>query len=308
MNIISISTAPSNQLVGKPFYDLYATLEVMQKLWAAAVFNGFEFQNVAEWDAENPPRDEGERRLAYWTDSQKYTIDQIATFLGGTGLPVHSVHANRDVGIYLCSGQPEAIDVGRRLIRESLSLAEQAGASVCVFHLWDTWKEDFDTAFVHDTFTEIAAQHPSIKASVENAPTQLQGATPFDLAREYDWITLDLRWAALYDELDRFAAVKDRIANVVMGSVPGAAEELQSLVFLLVLMGIAGIFVIVVGALLGGHFLKPVMAIEEGLLKVINGEYEYRFDVKSAEVGGLSYRINQLIGVLMGEEEEDEEE
>lgn len=214
MNIITISTAPSNKLIDKPFYDLYATLEVMQKFWTEAIFNGFEFQNLAEWDAANPPRDEGEHRLAYWTDSQKYTIDQIATFLGATGLPIHAIHANRDVGICLCSDQPEEIDAGRRLIRKSLSLAKQVGASVCVFHLWDTWKEDFDTAFVHDTFTEIAAQYPSIKASVENAPTQLQGTTPFDLAREYDWITLDLRWAALYDELDRFAALKDRIVNV----------------------------------------------------------------------------------------------
>lgn len=214
MNLISISTAPSNTLVGKPFYDLYATLEVMQKLWAAAVFNGFEFQNVAEWDAENPPRDEGERRLVYWTASQKYTTDQIATLLGATGLPVHSVHANRDIGVCLCSGQPEEIDVGKRLIRESLSLAEQVGASVCVFHLWDTQREDFDPAFVHDTFAQVAAQYPGVKASVENIPTHLPGLTPFDLAKEYDWITLDLRWAALYDELDRFAAVKDRVVNV----------------------------------------------------------------------------------------------
>jgi sugar phosphate isomerase/epimerase len=214
MNLISISTAPSNRLIGKPFYDLYATLEVMQKFWVEAVFNGFEFQNTAEWDAVNPPRDEGERRLAYWTDSQKYTMDQIATLLRATGLPVLSVHANRDVGICLCSGQPEEVDAGRRLIRESLSLAEQVGASVCVFHLWDTWKEDFDPAFVHGVFTEIAAHHPGVKASVENIPTHLPGLTPFDLAKEYDWITLDLRWAALYDELDKFEAVKDHIANV----------------------------------------------------------------------------------------------
>jgi len=49
-----------------------------------------------------------------------------------------------------------------------------------------------------------------------------------------------------------------------------------------------------------------VVQIEEGLLKVINGEFEYRFDVKSAEVGGLGYRINQLISVLTGEDEEEE--
>ncbi len=101
---------------------------------------------------------------------------------------------------------------------------------------------------------------------------------------------------------------KDKIANVVLGSLEEAAYYRSGLMLLLVFMGVACLIVIIGGMLLGGHFLKPVMEIEEGLLKVINGEYDYRFDVKSSEVGGLSYRINQLVGVLTGEEEEEEEE
>ena len=66
------------------------------------------------------------------------------------------------------------------------------------------------------------------------------------------------------------------------------------------------LIVLVIGMLLTNHFLKPVMEIEEGILKVINGEFQYRFDVKSSEVGGLSFRINQMIGALTGEEEEPE--
>ncbi len=99
---------------------------------------------------------------------------------------------------------------------------------------------------------------------------------------------------------------KDRIANVIMGSVDDASDHRACLFLVLVMMGIASLLVIVVGMLLGKHFLRPVVEIEEGLLKVINGEFEYRFDVKSAEVGGLGYRINQLIGVLTGEDEEQE--
>jgi hypothetical protein len=104
------------------------------------------------------------------------------------------------------------------------------------------------------------------------------------------------------------AEQKDRIANVILASIDEAASDHSSLILLLVFMGVGGILVIVFGIVLGGHFLGPVMQIEEGLLKVINGEYSYRFDVKSAEVGGLSYRINQLIGVLTGEDEESDEE
>ncbi len=100
---------------------------------------------------------------------------------------------------------------------------------------------------------------------------------------------------------------KDRVATLIIGSLDEASADVGSLVVLLVLMGVVLLMVIIVGAVLTNHFLKPIVAIEEGLLKVINGEYNYRFDVKSSEVGGLSYRINQLIGVLTGEEEESEE-
>jgi hypothetical protein len=99
---------------------------------------------------------------------------------------------------------------------------------------------------------------------------------------------------------------KDLIVNVLMGSKADAAYFTGGLYLILVFMIVGALVVIFAGVLLGSHFLKPVMEIEEGLLKVINGEYDYRFDVKSSEVGGLSYRINQLVGVLTGEEEEEE--
>jgi len=188
----------------------------MRRLWEACVVDGFEFQNLAEWVAESPPRDDDDThwRLSSWEESAKYPTDQIAVMLQDEGLPILSVHANRDVGICLCSGQSEDIITGKRLISETFSLAEQVGAQVCVFHLWDTWGEEFDPAFLHDVLGEIAAQYPGVKASVENIPTHLPGWTPFELVKTFEWITLDLRWAALYDEFDRFESLGDRIANV----------------------------------------------------------------------------------------------
>lgn len=100
---------------------------------------------------------------------------------------------------------------------------------------------------------------------------------------------------------------KDRVVTLLMGSVEDATSDLSSLNAIPALMIVALLIVFIAGVVLTNHFLRPVMAIEEGLLKVINGEYQYRFEVQSAEVGGLSYRINQLIGVLTGEEEETEE-
>ena len=221
-NPISITVAPLARLIGKRFYDLPGNLEVMTRLWCESVVDGFEFQNTAEWDAETPPRDEGAHRLAYWKDSAKYTIDEIADALVEAGLPVLSVHANRDVGILLCSDQPQDIDRGRRLIHGSLSLSERVGAGVCVFHLWDTWAEAFDPGFLRQVLDEIAPLYPGVKAAVENVPTHLVGYTPFDLVRGFEWITLDWRWAALYDEWERFGSLVECIVDVHLhGQVQG---------------------------------------------------------------------------------------
>lgn len=68
------------------------------------------------------------------------------------------------------------------------------------------------------------------------------------------------------------------------------------------------ILVVAIGFFLSSHFLGPVEAIEEGILRIINGDIEHRFEVQSTEFGGLSYRVNQLVAVLTGEEETTEEE
>jgi sugar phosphate isomerase/epimerase len=213
-NPISIAAAPVNRLIGKRYYDLSATIEVVRRLHQARVVDGFELQNLAEWDQRTPPKDEGERRFPAWRESPKYTIDEVAVRLQDTGLPVLSVHANRDVGLCLCSGETQEIDRGKSLVHEALLLAQEVGAEVCVLHLWDTWEQEFDTHFLEVTLGGIASQYPAVKAAVENIPTHLVGYTPFDLVQAFEWITLDLRWAALYDQFDAFDSIVDRIANV----------------------------------------------------------------------------------------------
>ncbi|MCP4198664.1 MAG: hypothetical protein GY762_16075 [Proteobacteria bacterium] len=103
------------------------------------------------------------------------------------------------------------------------------------------------------------------------------------------------------------AEKKDRVVTLVFGSLDKATSSLGALNIILIMAAVALLAVFIAGMMLTDHFLRPIMAIEEGLLKIINGAYDYRFDVESDEVGGLSYRINQLVGVLTGEEEEDEE-
>lgn len=114
----------------------------------------------------------------------------------------------------LCSGQGTQVERGRTLIRESLALARTAGASICVMHLWDTWRESFDVRVLDAAVREAASAFPDIQVSVENVPTHLGGETPFTLVDRFEWITLDLHWATLFDELECFRTRVDRIANV----------------------------------------------------------------------------------------------
>jgi sugar phosphate isomerase/epimerase len=61
---------------------------------------------------------------------------------------------------------------------------------------------------------EVADQFPKVKASVENIPTHLEGYTPFGLVKSFEHVTMDLGWAAMYEELDAFESMINSIVNV----------------------------------------------------------------------------------------------
>jgi hypothetical protein len=44
--------------------------------------------------------------------------------------------------------------------------------------------------------------------------------------------------------------------------------------------------------------------MEEGLLAILNGQTDKRFELEHAELGGLAFRIDQLLNQLMGIEED----
>jgi hypothetical protein len=103
-----------------------------------------------------------------------------------------------------------------------LQIAESLGAEVCVFHLWDTWKTSFNIKSLEKVFQDCACQFATVKASVENIPTHLEGSTPFKLVKGFEYVTLDTRWAALHKELDKFKSIAKSIVNVhLRGSLKG---------------------------------------------------------------------------------------
>jgi len=94
------------------------------------------------------------------------------------------------------------------------------------------------------------------------------------------------------------AVLGDRTEAMALASVSGV---------ILALMGIGVLLVLAYGFVVGTSFLRPLEAIEEGVLTIINGRTDVRIDVESPEFGGLAYRINQLVNMFTGTEETDEE-
>ena len=211
-NLISVSSAPIAKLGNKKYYDLPGTLEVMKRVYPESVVDGFELQLEPEWDSENPPLTDA--HFADWGKTPKYTNKDILALVKRERLPILSVHASRDVGNYLCSNREQDLEKGERLIRDSLSLADKLEANVCAFHLWDTWNTEFDVNHLERVFSDIADRFPKVKASVENIPTSLGGHTPYSLAKSFEYVTLDLKWACMYKELDAFEQIIDKVANI----------------------------------------------------------------------------------------------
>ena len=211
-NLISVSSAPIAGFGDKEYYDLLGTIEVMKKVSEEAVVDGFELQLEPEWDCENAPLTDAD--WADWTKTPKFTFEEVVELIKSEGLPILSVHASRDVGSYLCSEKERDWEKGKRVIYGALSVAEGLGAEVCVFHLWDTWKSSFDLRNVENIFLKTAEQFPKVKASVENIPTHLEGYSPFMLVGSANYVTLDLRWATMYKELDAFESIINGIVNV----------------------------------------------------------------------------------------------
>jgi hypothetical protein len=98
------------------------------------------------------------------------------------------------------------------------------------------------------------------------------------------------------------------IAFAVLGNRSEATQIANVANVILVMLVIGGLLVVVYGFAIGTSIMRPIEQIEEGVLQVINGKTDLRLETDSPELGGLAFRINQLLNVLTGTEEASEDE
>ena len=96
---------------------------------------------------------------------------------------------------------------------------------------------------------------------------------------------------------------------VIVALVPASlVSSLVGILWPVFAVGGLGILLVVAGGtVLGNYISTPISEMEEGLLQIINGKTDLRFQLEHEDLGGLISRINSLLNALTGVPETDEE-
>jgi len=98
--------------------------------------------------------------------------------------------------------------------------------------------------------------------------------------------------------------------GAIIAAVPASlVDSLSGLLWpVFAVSGLGVLLVVVGGTLLGNYISGPVSELEDGLLAIINGNSELRFQLEHDELGGLVFRINSLLNAMMGVAEDTTDE
>lgn len=94
--------------------------------------------------------------------------------------------------------------------------------------------------------------------------------------------------------------------NAIVAVAPASLMSRAGEIFfgIVVAMAVGIALAIIAGLILGNYLTNPINELEEGLLAILNGQTEKRFELDHPELGGLAFRIDQLLNQLMGVEED----
>jgi len=162
---------------------------------------------------------------------------------------------------------------------------------------------------VHSSSIAVGARRNSLISAMAGQQEVLTASMSPEADLQFMRVTVEGEdHVALAGSLSRGRASTVPAGYVMLMSVQNIrAPAAKSIMALLFALG-GALVVVIIGFILSWHFLKPVEEIEEGVLRIINGDIEHRFEVHSSEFGGLAYRVNQLVAALTGEEEESEQD
>lgn len=124
---------------------------------------------------------------------------------------------------------------------------------------------------------------PSVTGDVGNLPSQYRGS-----ARLVEGYGSGRRAAVVSVAVERAGSFLAPIGWSILGATA---------------LGL--VVVIVCAFLLDNYLSRPISELEDGLLAIMNGKQDLRFEIEHAELGGLVFRINSLLNQLFGVQEDE---
>ncbi|HYQ16889.1 MAG TPA: hypothetical protein VEQ58_14060 [Polyangiaceae bacterium] len=157
-------------------------------------------------------------------------------------------------------------------------------------------------------FALVGDKSMSVIADSAAAPDELQAATdPTIVAAARQAVTSGSVTSADAMLQDRFygAAAVDGYGKtdaVLIAALPSSlVGSVSGLLWPVLAIGGLGLVLVVVGGMLLGNYISaPISELEDGLLAIINGQSDLRFQLEHPELGGLVFRINSLLNAMMG--------
>jgi hypothetical protein len=173
-----------------------------------------------------------------------------------------------------------------------------------------------DTATGQALILGTASETGTVEVIAKGGPGAVGVASALDLVAPSSATRLlqggtSLRTSGDADEYDIGAAPLaefPRARAILLAAAPRNRVGVESIVWPLLAVSALGLALVVVGALfLENTISQPVRTLEDGLLAVINGNTELRFELEHPDLGGLVFRINSLLNALTGAPELDDE-
>ncbi|MDH5674127.1 MAG: hypothetical protein OEZ06_18370 [Myxococcales bacterium] len=114
------------------------------------------------------------------------------------------------------------------------------------------------------------------------------------------------KWSGITARLPNDAS--HPVAFAVLGNRSAQVSMASRVNVILVLTALGAILIVLYGFVIGNALMRPIEQIEEGVLAVINGRTDLRLETESEHLGGLAFRINQLLNVFTGTAEDTDDD
>jgi hypothetical protein len=100
-----------------------------------------------------------------------------------------------------------------------------------------------------------------------------------------------------------------RSALLISGAAPADNQFIRDLLWPALGVTLLGLVLVAIASVIIDNYIsRPIAELEEGMLAIMNGKTDLRFEIEHAELGGLVFRINSLLNQLLGVQEDDTDE